>query len=117
MAGFPDGFTFEMKVQPSGPGLRVRKQGDRFLADNGHERATLSIQFKHLRHALRVIAMIDDVPRAIADDRLIIEGELSWAMRIQRISDRLMSALVPRTLSSAPRSVRLYARIALTRAA
>jgi hypothetical protein len=106
--GFPDGFTFEMKVLPSGPGLRVRKEGERFRPDRGAERPTLSIQFKHLRHALRVMATIDDVPSAIAGDRLVIDGELSWAMRVQRISDRMMGALVPRSPSWAVPSFRLY---------
>jgi hypothetical protein len=111
ISGFPEGFTFEMTVLPSGPGLRVRKQGDRFLHDRGSSRPTLSIQFKHLRHALRVITMVDDVPKAIANDRLVIDGELSWAMRIGRITERMMSALVPRALSAAPASVRLYAEM------
>lgn len=112
IAGFPDGFTFEMTVLPSGPGLRLRKQGEQFRPDRGAGRPTLSIQFKHMRHALRVIAMIDDIPKAIANDRLVIDGELSWAMRVGRISERMMSALVPRTLRSAPASVRLYAEMA-----
>lgn len=110
--GFPDGFVFEMSVLPSGPRLRVRKQGDRFVRDEGSSRPTLSIQFKHLRHALRVITMVDDVPKAIANDRLVIDGELSWAMRIARITERMMAALVPRALSSAAGSVRLYAEMA-----
>lgn len=111
LAGLPDGFIFEMAVLPSGPRLRVRKQRDRFVPDRGSSRPTLSIQFKHLRHALRVIAMIDDVPKAIANDRLVIDGELSWAMRIGRITERMMSALVPRALSAAPGTVRLYAEM------
>jgi hypothetical protein len=111
VAGLPNGFVFEMSVLPSGPRLRVRKQGDGFLPDQGCGRPTLSIQFKHLRHALRVIAMVDDVPKAIANDRLVIDGELSWAMRIGRITERMMSALVPRAVSAAPRSVRLYAEM------
>jgi hypothetical protein len=112
IAAFPDGFTFEMTVLPSGPGLRLRKQGQQFQPDRGVERPTLSIQFKHIRHALRVMAMIDDVPKAIANDRLVIDGELSWAMRVGRITERMMSALVPRALHSAPASVRLYAQMA-----
>jgi hypothetical protein len=109
--GFPEGFIFEMRVLPSGPRLRVRKQGDKFVRDEGSGRPTLSIQFKHLRHALRVIAMVDDVPKAIANDRLVIDGELSWAMRIGRITERMMGALVPRALSAASGSVRLYAEM------
>jgi hypothetical protein len=111
LVGLPDGFVFEMTVLPSGPRLRVRKQGDRLVPDQGSDRPTLSIQFKHLRHALRVIAMVDDVPKAIANDRLVIDGELSWAMRVGRITERMMGALVPRALSAAPGSARLYAEM------
>jgi hypothetical protein len=112
IAGFPDGFTFEMTVLPSGPGLRLRKQGSEFQPDRGTARPTLSIQFKHIRLALRVIGMIDDIPKAIANDRLVIDGELSWAMRVGRIAERTMGALVPRSFFSAPASVRLYAEMA-----
>jgi hypothetical protein len=112
LIGFPDGFTFEMTVLPSGPGLRLRKQGSEFQPDRATARPTLSIQFKHIRHALRVIGMVDDIPLAIANDRLVIDGELSWAMRVGRITERMMSALVPRSFVSAPASVRLYAAMA-----
>jgi len=109
--GFPDGFTFEMKVLPSGPGFRVRKEGDGFVPDRGEERPALSIGFKHLRHAFRVTTLLDDTPRAIADDRLVIDGELALAMRINRVIDRMLRLLLPRAFGTTATTIRLFARM------
>jgi hypothetical protein len=127
--GFPEGFTFEMKVLPSGPAFRLRKLGGRFVSEPGgtrQARPTLAIQFKHLRHAARVLSFVESTPAAFANDRLVIDGDVAFAMRMQRILDRMQSILLPhaiaaRALKQAPElplgghaiaAARLYARIA-----
>jgi len=111
-AGFPEGFVVEMTVLPSGPGFRLRKAGGAFVPDGGAARPTLSIRFKHLRHALRMVTLVDDVPACIANDRLVIDGDLGWAMRVQRINARMMAAMLPRAPSAAVAAFRFYATIA-----
>ena len=115
LVGLPDGFTLEMKVLPSGPALAIRKDGDRLRAEDGGSRPTLSIQFKHLRHALRMLTFVDDVPRCVATERLVIDGELGLAMCIQRIVGRLTEILIPRALSQALATARLILAAALSR--
>jgi hypothetical protein len=124
--GFAEGFTFEMKVLPSGPAIRLRKQGGRFVADAQPTRPTLAIQFKHLRHAARVLSFVESTPQAFANDRMVVDGDVALAMRMQRILDRMQSILLPhvvaaRALKRAPvlplaahakDAARLYGRMA-----
>jgi hypothetical protein len=124
--GFPEGFTFEMKVLPSGPSFRLRKHEGRFVADEGGSRPMLAIQFKHLRHAARVVSFVESTPAAFANDRLVVDGDVAFAMRMQRILDRMQTILLPhaiaaRALKDAPAlpfrdhaiaAAKLYARIA-----
>lgn len=129
LEGFSEGFTFEMKVLPSGPSFRLRKSAGRFVADLGETRRarpTLAIQFKHLRHAARVLSFVESTPAAFANDRLVVDGDVALAMRMQRILDRMQSILLPhaiaaRALKRAPElplgvhavaAARLYAMIA-----
>ncbi len=124
--GFPEGFNFEMKVLPAGPRFRLRKLAGRFVPDAAATRPTLAIQFKHLRHAARVLSFVECTPAAFANDRLVVDGDVAFAMRMQRILDRMQSILLPhaiaaRALKRAPAlplaghavaAAKLYARIA-----
>jgi hypothetical protein len=98
--GFPEGFTFEMKVLPSGPAFRLRKAEGRFVLDDGRARPTLAIQFKHLRHAARVLSFVESTPAAFANDRLVVDGDVAFAMRMQRILDRMQSILLPHAIAA-----------------
>lgn len=98
--GFADGFTFEMKVLPSGPAIRLRKSGGRFVADSNPARPTLAIQFKHLRHAARVLSFVESTPQAFANDRMVVDGDVALAMRMQRILDRMQSILLPHVVAA-----------------
>jgi hypothetical protein len=106
----PDGFTFEMKVLPAGPSFRVRKSAGSFRLDErpdvlpryargglerGNAKPDLSIQLKHLRHALRLFAFVESTPQAVANNRIVIDGDVASAMRVQRILDRVMALLLP----------------------
>jgi hypothetical protein len=122
-----------MLVLPSGPSFRLRKAQGRFFtveraadAPRASARPTLAIQFKHLRHAARVLAFVESTPEAFASDRMVIDGDVAFAMRTQRILDRMQAILLPhaiaaRALKKAPRlpllgharsAARLYGRIA-----
>lgn len=93
--GLPDGFTFEMKVLPAGPSFRVRKSTGTFRLDEGTAKPDLSIQLKHLRHALRLFAFVESTPQALANNRIVVDGDVASAMRVQRILDRVMALLLP----------------------
>src|SRR5262249_39355034 len=72
--GLPEGFVFEMKVLPAGPSFRVRKVNGTLRPWRGGERPHLSIQWKHLRHAFRVFAFLESTPRAVANNRVVVDG-------------------------------------------
>lgn len=92
----PVGFVFELTVLPSGPRTRVRKGEHGSLElDDGTERASVSVQLKHLRHALRLLTFVEPTMRALAQDRIVIDGEVAYAMRMQRILDRVQSKMLP----------------------
>jgi hypothetical protein len=101
IAGLPDGFTFEMRVMPSGPAFRLKKERGALALDrDATARPDLSIRFKHLRHALRVLSFVESTPTAFACDRLVIDGDVARAMRMQRILDRMQSIMLPRVVAA-----------------
>lgn len=125
IARFPEGWLFEMGVLPHGPSVRVRKRGGVFVLDaSSDERPSLAIRFKHLRHALAALAFREGTPLLFADERLVVDGDVAWAMRMQRVLDRLLVLTlpepiaanvllrVPRVSHKARASARLLARMA-----
>jgi hypothetical protein len=131
LAEFPAGFTFEMSVLPDGPSLRVRKREDGVLEtiDPDESRPNLAIRFKHLRHALVTFTFRESTAREFADDRMVVDGDIAAAMRMQRVLDRLLVLTLPRSVAgkalkrvpSIPRRekiaavARLYAQMAKPR--
>lgn len=97
LAPFPPGFTFEMGVLPDGPALRLRKGDDGALAPlaPGGPRPDLSIRWKHLRHAFATLTFAESAARSLADNRMIVDGDLASAMRMQRVLDRLLVLTLP----------------------
>jgi hypothetical protein len=93
--GLPEPFLFAMDVAPHGPSMRLARRGDRLVVDHGSDRPTLTIRFKHLRHAARVFSLLETTPQAVAHQRLIVDGDLAAAMRIQRLLDRTQEILLP----------------------
>lgn len=95
---FPDGFTFEMGVLPSGPSLRLRKQNG-VLVDGDHGKPDLAIRFKHLRHALVSFTFRESVAQSFAAERMVLDGEIPHAMRMQRVLDRLLVLTLPHAIA------------------
>ncbi len=96
MRGFPVGFRFEMITLPDGPSTRLRVNiGGEFEPDDSAARPDLSIQFKHLRHAFTVLSFREGTVRAFANNRMVVDGDIAYAMRMVRILDRLQSIILP----------------------
>lgn len=96
---FPEGFTFEMGVLPDGPSLRLRKVNG-VLADGDHGKPDLAIQFKHLRHALVSFTFKESVAQSFAAERMVLDGEIPHAMRMQRVLDRLLVLTLPTPIAA-----------------
>lgn len=107
----PPGFLFEMRVLPSGPVMVVEHTKDgrlRFLGTDAPRPINLSIQFKHMVHAFRVVSFQEKTAIAFANERMLVDGDIAYAVRMTRVLNRLETFILPRFL--AVRAVKQYPR-------
>ncbi len=105
----PEGFLFEMMVMPDGARLIVEHTGNgrfRYLGDNAPRAVDLSIQFKHIAHAFLVLSFQEKTSVAFANDRMLVDGDISRAIRMTRILNRLEAFILPKLI--AKRAVKEY---------
>ncbi|MBD3656871.1 MULTISPECIES: hypothetical protein [Marinobacter] len=105
----PEGFLFEMMVMPDGARLIVEHTGNgrfRYLGDSAPRAVDLSIQFKHIAHAFLVLSFQEKTSVAFANDRMLVDGDISRAIRMTRILNRLEAFILPKLI--AKRAVKEY---------
>lgn len=105
----PDGFLFEMMVMPDGSRLIVEHTGQGRLHYHGNtapRAVDLSIQFKHIAHAFLVLSFQEKTSVAFANDRMLVDGDISYAVRMTRVLNRLESFILPKLI--AQRAVKEY---------
>lgn len=105
----PKGFLFEMMVMPDGSGLVVEHIGDgrlHYHGDRAPHPIDLSIRFKHIAHAFLVLSFQEKTSVAFANDRMLVDGEISYAVRMTRILNRLETFILPKLV--AKRAVKEY---------
>ncbi|WP_421862909.1 hypothetical protein [Marinobacter adhaerens] len=105
----PDGFLFEMMVMPDGSKLIVEHTGQgrfRYHGDKAPRPIDLSIQFKHIAHAFLVLSFQEKTSVAFANDRMLVDGDISYAVRMTRVLNRLESFILPKIV--AERAVKEY---------
>ncbi len=105
----PPGFLFEMRVMPSGPGMVVEHTGHgrlRFLGATAPRPINLSIQFKHMVHAFRVVSFQEKTAVAFANERMLVDGDIGYAVRMTRVLNRLETFILPEFLAA--RAVKQY---------
>lgn len=105
----PPGFLFEMRVLPSGPGLIMEhtEHGHlRFLGNAAPRPVNLSIQFKHMVHAFRVVSFQEKTAVAFANERMLVDGDIGYAVRMTRVLNRLETFILPEFLAA--RAVKQY---------
>lgn len=112
--GLSADFVFEMCVKPNGPGLVMQKQPDgtlKFLGGTTPRKPDLSIQFKHMAHAFLVLSFQESTARAFANDRMIVDGEISNALKMVRCLNRLEAFILPKIV--AERAIKRYPKLSL----
>lgn len=105
----PEGFLFEMMVMPDGPRLIVEHTGlgrFHYHGETAPRPIDLSIQFKHIAHAFLVLSFQEKTAVAFANDRMLVDGEISYAVRMTRVLNRLESFILPKLI--AERAVKEY---------
>ena len=105
----PEGFLFEMMVMPDGSKLTVEHIGNgrlHYHGDKAPRPIDLSIQFKHVAHAFLVLSFQEKTAVAFANDRMLVNGEISYAVRMTRVLTRLETFILPKLV--AQRAVKEY---------
>lgn len=109
VSALPEGFLFEMMVMPDGSRFIVEHIGNGHLhyhGDNASRPVDLSIQFKHVAHAFLVLSFQEKTSVAFANDRMLVDGDISYAVRMTRVLNRLEAFILPRLI--AKRAVKEY---------
>ncbi|MEE2731290.1 MAG: hypothetical protein VYA55_10735 [Pseudomonadota bacterium] len=110
----PDGFMFDMRALPSGPSLVMEKTADGNLSYIGSEaprKPDMSLKFKHLNHAFLVVSFQEGTARALANDRILLDGEVAHAMKLVRCLNRMESLILPKFV--AVRALKRYPQLSL----
>lgn len=110
----PDGFTFSMGVMRRGPCLYMKKSDGRIKPGrrNSETKPDVDIQFKHLAHAFNTLSFLEGTTDAFARERMVVDGDLSAAMKLVRCFERLEAIALPRFIGR--KIMRHYPDISLT---
>lgn len=101
IAKFPKGFVLSMSVFPKGPAFVARVTDDAALEllDDYSQKPDLTIQFKHLTHAFLVFSFQESTAQAFANDRMVADGDLSYAIRLVRCLNKMEALILPKLVA------------------
>lgn len=102
VAKFPDNFIFSMNVFPNGPAFIAQVTSDKRLKllDQYDKKPDLTITFKHLAHAYLVFSFQESTAQAFANDRMIADGDLAYAIRLVRCLNKMEALILPKFMAS-----------------
>lgn len=100
-AGFPADFVIQMMVLPNGSRFTLRVLADKSLVrlENFEGKPDLAVKFKHVSHAFLVFSFQESTSRAFANDRIIADGEVSYAIRLVRCLNKLEALILPKPVA------------------
>ena len=101
VAQFPAHFSLSMKVFPNGPAFIARVTEDKQLelVQSMDRAPDLTITVKHLHHAFLVFSFQESTSQAFANDRMIADGDISYAIRLVRCLNKMESLILPKLLA------------------
>ncbi|MFV5491621.1 hypothetical protein [Acinetobacter sp. ASP199] len=101
VAQFPANFSLSMKVFPHGPAFIARVTEDKQLelVKSMDTAPDLTITFKHLHHAFLVFSFQESTSQAFAHDRMIADGDISYAIRLVRCLNKMESLILPKLVA------------------
>lgn len=96
---WPDDYTVIMKVMPYGPNMVLAKKegGVKYLGGKDRQ-ADLTVMFKNLESALRVLTARMGTPEAYAQHRIMVKGDLGNAMTLTRCLNITQAYLFPKLI-------------------
>lgn len=101
VAQFPANFSLSMKVFPHGPAFiaRVTEEKQLELMKSMDTAPDLTITFKHLHHAFLVFSFQESTSQAFAHDRMIADGDISYAIRLVRCLNKMEALILPKMVA------------------
>lgn len=101
VAKFPANFILSMNVFPNGPAFIAEVTADfqLKLLDSTARKPDLTITFKHMHHAFLVFSFQESTSQAFANDRMIADGDLSYAIRLVRCLNKMESLILPKMVA------------------
>lgn len=100
--GFPAGFILQMTVFPSGPSFTAQAQtdGSLKLLSDFQGKPNLTVKFKHISHAFIVFSFQEGTARAFANDRMIADGDVAYAIRLVRCLNKMEALILPKIVAN-----------------
>jgi len=101
VAKFPANFVLSMNVFPNGPAFiaQITEDHQLKLLSQVEKKPDLTITFKHLHHAFLVFSFQESTAQAFANDRMIADGDLSYAIRLVRCLNKMESLILPKLVA------------------
>ncbi len=104
LSGLPTGLTVAMTVFGTSLGFMLQVVQDEtskhlVFVSEPLTKAALNIRFKHLNHAYLVLSFQEGTAQAFAHDRMMVDGDLSHAVRLVRCLNRLEALILPKMLA------------------
>lgn len=98
---FPVGFVLSMSVFPNGPAFvaQVNSNGQLNLLNAYTDKPDLTVRFKHMHHAFLVFSFQESTAQAFANDRMVADGDLSYAIRLVRCLNKMEALILPKLVA------------------
>ncbi len=99
--GFPTGFTLRMTVFPHGPSFTAQAHSDGSLRLVKHldGKPDLTVTFKHMSHAFLVFSFQESTTQAFANDRMVADGDVGYAVRLVRCLNKMEALILPKMVA------------------
>lgn len=98
---WPDGTTINLIVEPSGPYLTLRKEGQelKYIGAQKDDQGDMVIYFKNLEAALLMLTGRIGIAQAYGQKRIIIKGDIAFAMSVVRCMNIVEAYLFPKVIT------------------
>lgn len=102
LAGYPVGFTLSLVVLPNGPQIILQVQHDhslQLLKVGSVARIDLVLKIKHISHAFLLFTMQESTAVAFCNNRMLVDGDVSHAIRMVRLLNRMEVIILPKLIA------------------
>ncbi len=96
IAGWNEGRRLAMQILPKGPAITLAKQGDRIrMVGKGVQASDVTFMFKNLDAAVPVFVGMQSTHEAMAQNKIMIQGDNAYAQEFNRTMSLVLANLFP----------------------